>query len=462
MAKQFGYELAPRQQDQSSLNRFFRSYGLTLFAWGNWDKQKAIDHGYLGNSDVYSIINRITRTAAIAPFRVYRIKDQKKALKYKHWTGANATDASIQKAYLVKEQAFEEDLTHPLNEIIAKPNRWQGWDEFIQTSMGFKLITGNFFWLENVLDAGANEGKLTGLYNLPPQHMTIVVGDTMWNVVGYELTCGELVKFPASFITHSRYWNPEYNMNGSHLWGLSPLRAGSKDLTRSNKSAQRGVTILDNAGAAGVLFNKASWDLGEEQAAEMKRRLNEDILGVGNAGKISLANGDIGYLNFGLTAVEMDLINQEKYSAEKLANLYGAPPGLFMANANATDNNIKAWNKQLISNCCVPALAGVRESLMNVAAKRYPNDPIFVDYDLSVFPELQEDLEKTANVMQKSYWLKGNEKRLAMGFDEDSDEPMMNTYLVPTSVQPINNINPDALQDELRLIDEAENRTTGG
>lgn len=461
LAKAVGFQLAPVNGTQSSsLSRLVRSIGLTLYVWGQWNKGRYIKDGYSGNSTVYSIISSVTKTCAIAPFRVYRVKNMAKALRYKHWTGANSTPESRMKAMLIKEQAFEEDTTHPFNEILKKPNKWQGWNEFAQTSIGFRMITGNRFLWSITLEEGANAGKLTSIYNLPPQHMTILA-TAMWTVKGYQMQCGEVIEFPADQITHSRYWNPNYDMNGSHLWGLSPLEAGTPDLERSNMAAKRGVTVLENAGAAGVMFDKAGSDMSIKQVAELKRRINEEALGSDNAGKIILANGDIGYHNFSQTAAEMDVVNMERYSDEKIANLYTYPAGLLMANANATDNNIRAWNKQKLTNCCFPELAALRDDLNEIATKAYPKDTIFVDYDSSVYPELQEDMEKTARYLNVAWWLKGNEKRLAMTYDEDPEEAMMNTYLVPSTLQPIGNINPELIQDELDRAEQETNRSAG-
>lgn len=457
MAKAVGYQLTPQQEQ--ALDRRFRSFGLTLFVWGTWNQKRYIKDGYGGNSTVYSIISRITKMAAIAPFRVYRVKDIKKALRYKHWTGQNSTPESRIKAMLIKEQAFEEDTEHPFNALLKKPNKRQGWNEFCQTSIGFRLITGNRFLWDVRLDKGANEGKLVAIYNLPPQHMNILASN-MFTVVGYQMICGEVVPYSTDEITHSKYWNPDYDMTGSHLWGMSPLQAGSKDLDRSNKASQRGVTILENAGAAGVVFEKSGkWsDLTDEQTGLLRKKFNEEMIGQDNAGKIAIANGDVGYHNFAMTAVEMGVIDMEKYSDEKIANLYAFPAGLLTANANATDNNIRAWNKQLLTNCCIPELAALRDDLNAIAEKDYPGEQIFVDFDTSVYPELQEDLGETAKVMAQAWWIKGNEKRLAMGYDEDTDEPMMNTYLVSSSVQPINDIDPERLQNELDSADQATNR----
>lgn len=454
-------------QPQSSLNPLnqFRLLGIRLFSWGDWDAKQYVQEGYMGNAGLYSIINRITRTAAISPFKVYRIKDKQKHLRIKGWTGPGATEASLQKAIILKNLAYEEDSSHPFNKLLEKPNDWQNMNEFVQTCIGFKLITGNRFLFINEITAGANKGRPFGIYNLPPQHMAIIAGETMWQVVGYELQLGTIVRIPVELIVHSRYWNPYYDLAGSHLFGLSPLKAASKTLERSNKAEQRGATMLDNAGAAGVMFDKSGYfkDLSQEQADEMKQKINDEVLGIDNAGKIAMANGDLGYLNFGQTGVEMQIIEQEKYSDEKLCNIYGVPAGLFMANANATDNNIKAWNKQLITGPVLQALCELREDLNKIAA-RYGED-IWIDFDPNVYPELQEDLEKTAKVMQMSHWLNGNEKRIATGHDEDTANPMMKAYLVPNNLTDISNLDPNSLRNELDREDDSgtgEDGTSGG
>lgn len=450
-ARPFGYDLVRRESElQSSLMaRLFRMIGLSGYSWSYWDNNKFVTEGYLRNADLYSIVNRITSTAAIAPFKVYRIKDQKKFLKYKHWTGERSTRESIQKAMLLKNQVFEEDNTHPLNELIDRPNHWQGSNEFTQTSIGFKLLTGNRFWFVNTLDSGANAGKPHSIFNLPPQHMMIYIGQTLWSVAGYELNIGYPQKIPVEAIIHSRYWNPDYDLAGSHLWGLSPLRAASKTLDRSNKAEERGTTMLDNAGAAGVMFDKSgAFDkLSTEQAGQLKRKINEEILGLENSGKIALANGDIGYINFGLTAVEMEILKQEEFSMQRLANIYKVPAGLFLANANATDNNIAAWNKQLVTQAVIPCLSELRDD-WNKIATMYP-EKVYVDYDVSVFPELQDDIQKVVDAMLKAWWLTAQEKRLATGYGEDPNEPMLSRYLVPGTLREISDLNPDALVDEL-------------
>ncbi len=136
--------------------------------WHN-DNLETYTNAYLKNAGLYSIIKRISKTASISPFKVYRVKDEKKHLKYKMWTGENATQESIQRAMTIKDFVYEEDNGHKLNLLIDKPNSLQRGNEFVENSIGFKLLTGNRFIMLGLLEEGANEGKPFNLWNLPPE-----------------------------------------------------------------------------------------------------------------------------------------------------------------------------------------------------------------------------------------------------------------------------------------------------
>jgi HK97 family phage portal protein len=458
-ARTFGYDVIPtRKALQRNISPLFKFFGISV-VWGNWTEKDYIGEGFLKNAGLYSIITRICKTAATAPFKVYKIKNQGKFQRhihnYKAWTGKGATKESIQRAMLIKQQVFEEDNDHELNKLIDKPNNYQGGSQFTQNSIGFKLITGNRLLFLKTLDMGANEGKPVQIYNLPPQHIRMILS-SLFEVQGYELQLNAVTPIGKEFIIHSRYWNPEFDGTGSHMWGLSPLRAASRNLDRTDAAEDRSVAMLQNAGAAGIVFAKEGWkvsgqDMTIEQAAATKRQFNEDVLGTENAGRIALANQELGYINFAMTAVEMAIIEQEKYSQDQLCNIYGVPPGLFQSSANATDNNIQAWNKQLITQAAIPALAELRDD-WNEIAKRFGDD-IYVDFDISVYPELQEDLEKVARIMG-NWWFTGNEKRLAMNHDEDATEPMMNRYLVPAGLTDIADLDPENLDRVMEEEDE--------
>lgn len=442
------------EQAQSSLNRIFRAIGLSLYSPSSWKLDDYIEKGYADNATLYSVVNRIMRTAAMAPFKVYRVKDQAKHLKYKAFTGSNATAESLQQAVRIKSLTYEEDTTHELNKLIEKPNKYMGGNEFTQLSIGYKLLTGNRIWFKNILDAGANAGKPIAIYNLPPQCGNIIAGNILYDIIAYEFNMVVNARIEPNLIIHSRYPNFTFDGSGSHLWGMAPLSSGRRSLDRSNKAERRAVTLLDKAGAAGLLFNKSpnAKELDPVKEGKLKYKLNSEILGSENAAAIAIANGDLGYINFGQTAVNMDIINQEKYTDEKICNIFHAPPGLWSASANATDNNIKAWMKQLITQAVIPELSSLRDD-WNEVAKAYKDSNLYVDYSLECYPELLEDMNQLATRLEKMWYYTGQEKRLMTGGDEDLTEPMLNKYFIPSSLKEISDANPDYLQDELNILD---------
>lgn len=452
-----GYQAVPAKVAAQFNLPVFKFFGLS-YAFSDWKIGQYITDGYNRNASLYSIVNRITRTASMCPFKVYRVKDRKKALKIKSWTGENATRESIQKALLLKEQVYEEDNNHPLQKLIDKPNPWQGGAEFVMNSIGFKLLTGNRFLFKNVLDAGANKGKPFSIFNLPPQHMMIKGGGTLFEVTGYTLNLGQPLDIPADLIIHSREPNYDYDTSGGHLWGLSKLSAASRNIDRSSAGEERSVAMMNNAGAAGVMYAKDGFKEGGqamtlEQAGALKRKLNEEVLGTGNAGKIALANQEIGYINFALTAVEMDVLNLEKWSLQQLCNVFGVPYILFSSDSSSY-NNIREAKKELITMAIIPELASLRDD-WNAIAALYGDD-IYVDYDISVYPEMQEDLEKTAARLEKMPYVKWNEKRLATGFDEDNEHPLMNKYIIPQGLQLLDDLDPANLDRVMDGVDEGD------
>lgn len=438
-------------------NRLFTWMGLN-YNYGDWNTRRYMTEGYAGNAALYAIINAIAKKCAIAPFKVYKIKNKTKHYRYKSWTGADATHDSLQRAMMLKELVYEEDSNHPLNALLEKPNKWQKGNEFVVNSVGYKLLTGNRFLTTTVLDIGANRGNVAEVINLPPQLMAIKGDGTLYGVSEYVLKIdGQDKSYQPEEIIHSKYFNPLFDSQGGHLWGLSPLRAACKNITRSDSGINRSVAMLQNAGAAGLIFDKGTSDMTAEQALQFKEKINEEVLGSDNSGRIAVANGDMGYINFGLTAVEMNILEMEKYSMEQLCNIYSVPPGLFNPDKMSL-NNSKEFKKDLITGAVLPELASLRDDLNDIAAI-YKDSSIYVDYDISVYPELQEDQEKLTTQLAQAWWFKGNEKRVAQGQDEDSDEPLMDSYMIPNNLTPIQQLsdNMQQMQDQMNQVDQQMN-----
>jgi HK97 family phage portal protein len=411
-------------------------------------------NAYLQSAGVYSVINRIAKTAAIAQFKVYKVKNKKAHRQIMGWKSQGATKESLIKAAFMQNVAYEEQNNHPFQLLLDKPNPYQGGQKFTIACIAYHLLNG-----ERFLKLGqiANLPTVFSLYNLPPSHMRVFPDpNDMYGVTGYELWLGgKPTKFSTDEIIHSKYFNPNVDSSGSHLRGLSPLVPASKNIKRAELGIDRSNFMLENGGAGGLVYAKPTgFDMvSPEQASIIKQALNESINGIGNKGSIQVANGDFGYHHFGLDAHEMTIADLEKFSLQQICNIYNAPYTLFSAE-NSTYNNIIEAKKELITMCCVPELVALRDDFNEIArisSGRQEGDTadIYIDFDTTPMPELQDDMEKMAKIMDRSWWFKGNEKRLAMNWDEDTEEPMMNKYLVPTGLIELSQLDPAIIEQQM-------------
>lgn len=405
-------------------------------SWLTQSSLSYVRNGYVGNPDIYTVVNKVARTAAYAPFKVFRVKDQKKHQLYKSWTGANATKESLNRAMAIKSLVYEEDTAHPMNALIENPNRYQKGREFTENSIGFKLITGERIWHVIKVPAGQNEGKPFEIYNLPPQHVAIQGDGTLMGIKMFTVQLGAHKDLLPEEIIFSRYWNPDFDTSGTHLRGLSPWKAGAKLMTVSNSGLTRSVAMLDNAGAAGVLYTKDE-TMNPEQAGVLKQKITNEVMNPENANALVVANADLGYINFGLKGSEMELNEAIKLTRERICSILSVPPVLINPD-NSSYNNIQEAKKELISAACTPELDSLRDD-WNGIAKLY-GDNIYVDYDLSVYPELQSNMKEMADVASLAWWMTPNEKRLMMYMDEHEAE-MMDEIFIPTGIQPMSDFN---------------------
>ena len=109
----------------------------------------------------------------------------------------------------------------------------------------------------------------------------------------------------------------------------------------------------------------------------------------------------------------MSLIEQYNASIKDLANIYSVPAVLLNNTESSTYNNVKEAKKSLYQNCVMPEMIKIRDELNRWLAPKY-GDKIYIDFDFSVIPELQEEMDKVVQQLSQSWWLTMNEKRAAM------------------------------------------------
>lgn len=446
--------LAHAIQQSKQANRLYQ--GLLQFTGGDYpilqddNLKEHIHKGYLFNPDLYSVVNLITNSAKGVRWVLYEVKDQKKFRKYRHLPN-EAKQFQLDKVYRLKEQSLEEvnDSSNQLYRLMDRPNPLQGWGEFIENVLGFKLVTGNSFVHGVILENGANAGLVNELWVMPSHYTKIVANKGFQSIVnGYQLEIGsKKVDFTAEEVLHIKYWNPDYEADGAHLYGLSPLRSATRVIQQSNDAYTAQASLLKNSGAQGILSVDPE-HMNPETASQLEASYYNKYSGPAKKGKIIIAGAKMEWKQIGMSSVDLAILESQKYSLRDICNVYNVNSALLNDPDNKVYNNVREARRALYMEKVIPELDGIKDELNRWLVSRYnekTNKTYYLDYDLESIPALQQDMKLIMEQVRDAWWITGNEKRLAMGYDED---PTMDQYFIPAGLIPSQSMGTEDLEKD--------------
>ncbi len=424
------------QQTAPQYNRAIYNWLGESIVWNPENDDSYITEGYRKNATIYSLINIITKAATTIPFQVYEIQNQNDYKRYKAITSSTFDASILQKSALLKSRSLVELSDTPLHQLMDRPNAAQSYASWLTELIAFGKLTGNRYIYGIGPDTGVNASKYTEMYVMPSQIMEIVSGGIMQPVQKYKIEYNGTYEIPAQDICHIKDFNPYYDGTGSHLYGQSPLRAGLRMLTTNNEAVQTGVKYLQNQTARGLLMADEG-DINEVQAQQLKDKFKQQFQGANNAGDVIITPKKLSWVNFGLNASDVSLIEQYNASVKDLCNIYNVPVQLLNNTDSSTYNNMKEAKKALYQNAVIPELIMVRDELNRWLAPQFgPN--ICIDFDFSMIPEMAEDTDKVVDQLSKAWWITPNEKREMMSYGIDEENDQLNDYFIPANLIPMN------------------------
>ena len=428
------------QQTAKDYNRAIYNYLGASVIYNTENDENYINEGYRKNATVSSIINLISKAASSVPINVFKKVNDAELKRYKAMTSGFMDGTIIHKSNMIKKHALVELEHTDLDMLLERPNPAQSYASWISELVAFGKLTGNRYIYGIGPDTGDNVGKYKELYVMPSQIIEVNSGGILEPVKDYSVEYNGQFKIPADQICHIRDFNPFYDGTGSHLYGQSPLKAGFRAMTTNNEAAQTGVKYLQNQMARGVLMSEEG-DLNEVQAQQLKDKFRTTYQSSNNAGDVIITPKKLSWVNFGLSASDLSLIEQYNASIKDLCNIYNVPVQLLNNTDSSTYNNQKEAKKALYQNAVIPELLKIRDELNRWLAPKF-GDNLFIDFDFSVIPELQEEMDKVVAQMTSSWWLTPNEKRAAMSYAQE-DNDALNDYYVPVNLLPINGSDVD-------------------
>jgi phage portal protein BeeE len=370
----------------------------------------------------------------VAPWGVYEIKDasaykQLKAIQKKEkWNGND-----YRKAVQLQSKALE-PAKNPgkWGELIQSPNDRQSWNDLIAYGVGYDCLLGNSYTWANLLTAGANRGTPQELWLMPAQHMNIWSTDTFpTRVVKYTVSRWPGVDYKPVEVLHEAEWNPAWEINGSQLYGVAPLRAALGVLHRNNSSMTASASAMDNQGTKGILsMGVKPGDIDGEllitEVDTLKQTMLNEWSGTENRGRIGLSAYDVKFIPIGLTNEEMQIIESEKWDMRRLANIWRVSSRMLNDPDNTAEANVEEAEKALTTRAALPRLIKKREAINRKAHNDWGlAKNLVIDFEMSAYSELGDDVKDIVDWTGKMVATIPNEQREQAGLAA-IDHPLLN------------------------------------
>ena len=429
-------ENTPLNQENNLLNQIVFPYlNNNLVVWFDSQNSKEfIDKGYRANATVYAIVKKIMDKASAAPLLVYEETQKSKTGKYKAFKYSGKSENHAFSNLMRKSLVYNDN--NQLAQLLKKPNPYQTQSEFFAELNGFYNVCGEcFIYGVGPGDDSKDYGKYTQLYSLPSHLVTVVQGDWMNPVHGYKLMIGnQEIELPKEDVLHIKMWNPNWTIQGDQLRGQSPLLAGMKTLKSSDTGITAKVKSQQNEGAKGIVspnHNDPKMWLNPQQRQETEQVVDRKMNGIDNLHKVIVSGMPLQYTQIGLSPQAMQIIEGLNYDAKTLCSIYNISP-ILLGLTDGTYANQEGAMKGLVTDVCLPWLQLLEEKLTCWLVEKYnriDKTRFVIDFDTTVYPELQMDLKVLKEVYGDAYQITPNEYRAMLNMEESTADGMNDNWI---------------------------------
>jgi len=354
-------------------------------AWSPRDGASLTRSGFMGNPVGYRAVKMIAEAAAALP--------------------------------LVLQDRARRFETHPLLDLIERPNPAQGRAELLEAPYAHLLLTGNGYG-----EAVAGEALPRELHVLRADRMRVVPGADGWPAA-YEYAVGARkhrfdVTGPLSPLCHIRNYHPQ-----DDHYGFAPMQAAAMAVDVHNSASRWSKSLLDNAArpsGALVWRGDGQGGLGDEQFRRLSAEIEENYRGARNAGRPMVLEGGLDWKPMGFSPSDMEFQQTKEAAAREIALAFGVPPMLLGIPGDATYANYQEANRAFYRLTVLPLATRVAAALADWLAPRWDAAAVLKP-DLDQVPALAAEREAQWSRVAKADFLSEAEKRALLGLPPRRD-----------------------------------------
>ena len=339
----------------------------------------------------------------------------------------------------------EELLTeHEILDILAQPNEFTSYKDFIELQVKFDLLTGNTYFYSPRPENGNNALRIPQddkgnyqLYSIHPEEVSIISGGPFNPIAGYKIHGTWGLKLEKSDVLHLRRGNTSSD-GPQRLFGESPAKTIRSTLAISNMANTAQFANFKNGGVSGILSFKGASGR-EEEAAKLKSDWSAEGEGATKIGKLLATSAEVDYHDLSKSNVDLGVLESEMQSLRKIAAHFQIDPGLVGDPAGSTFSNRKDARKAAYTDAYIPSLERILQGFNKWLCPPYAMEGKRLELRprISNIPEMQPDKKEQWGWLNLAGGnLTPNEKRVIAGH-ELSKDPLMDLNYFPANLFPL-------------------------
>lgn len=211
------------------------------------------------------------------------------------------------------------EITNPaFSPVLREPNSYQTRNQFWESWLLSKLSRGNTYVLK-VRDA---RNVVTDLHVLDPTRVQPLVstdGSVFYRLSTDYLAGIQEITVPAREIIHDRF-----NCMFHPLVGIPPIFASGLASMLGLNAQRASALLFENSSTPGGILTYPG-DINADEEQRIKEQWEQRFSRI-NMGRVAVVSAGAKYEKLPLTAVETQMIEQLKWSAETVCSVYHVPP----------------------------------------------------------------------------------------------------------------------------------------
>jgi HK97 family phage portal protein len=316
--------------------------------------------------------------------------------------------------FVLYEGEAERD-THPLLDLIRRPNPRQDGAAFLDALASHLLLSGNAYVEAVSLPGDATQVR--ELYALRPDRMKVVPGPDGWPQAFDYTVAGRTVRFEQGAAQPPILHLAAFNPLDDH-YGLSALEAAAVAVDTHNAAARWNKALLDNAArpSGALVYDHAQGNtLTDTQVERLKAELDAHFQGPHNAGRPMVLEGGLDWKPMSLSPKDMDFMEAKHAAAREIALAFGVPPMLLAIPGDNTYSNYQEANRVFWRQTVLPLAARIADALTQWLSPSF-GAGLSLAADVDRVEALAPDRAALWERVSAAPFLSLNEKRAATGY----------------------------------------------